>query len=100
LAVSKVEGGGVNELDIPRRYVLREKVMGKRPQACRKELGMGSPLLTVKSEKTGRSAELYDARLGKGRQIYYCLVRYNPSQYCENLEFIAVGASTKQELHK
>jgi hypothetical protein len=100
LAISKVEKGGVNELDIPRRHVLREKVMGKRPKECQKELGMGPPLLTVKSEKTGQSAELYDARLARGRQAYYCLVKYNPTHYCENLEFITVGASTKQELHQ
>jgi hypothetical protein len=99
-AVSKVEIGGVNQQDIPRRYVLRDKVMGKRPQQCRKELGLGPPVLTVRSEKTRRSTELYDARMVKDRQVYYCLVRYNPSNYCESLEFITVGASTKQELHQ
>jgi hypothetical protein len=99
-AVSKVEIGGAAETDTPRRYVLREKVMGKRPQQCRRELGLGPPLLTLSSEKTRRSTELYDARLAKGRQIYYCVVRYNPSNYCEDLAFITAGASTKQELHQ
>jgi hypothetical protein len=97
LTISKVERGGVNELDIPRRHVLRDKVMGKRPQECRKELRLGSPLLTVSSEKTRRSAEFYDARVAKGSQIYFCLVRYNPTQYCEGLDFITVAVTTNHE---
>src|SRR5512145_2113884 len=55
-AVSKVERGGANELDIPRRLVLREKVKGKSASDSERELGMGPPVLTAQSDKTGYSA--------------------------------------------
>jgi hypothetical protein len=95
-AVSKVQIGGVTGADYPRRYILRDKVMGKFPDQCQKELGLGAPLLSVKSEKTRRLTEFYDARQSKGNKIYYCIVRYNPTNNCENLAFITVDASTKQ----
>lgn len=100
VAVSKVERGGANELDIPRRLVLREKVKGKTPGECQGELGMGPPLLTVRSEKSGRSAQLYDARLVELGRTYYCLLRFDAGGRCEELEFVTVEASTKPTLHQ
>lgn len=99
-AIAKVQIGGTADADSTRRYVLRDKVMGKRPEQCRKELGLGAPLFVLTSEKTRRSTEFYDARRIKGEPIYYCLVRYNPSNYCEDLAFIKADASTRQDRHQ
>lgn len=43
--------------------VLRPKVMGKSPSECEEALGMGPPMLTVRSKPTGQKIRLFDARV-------------------------------------
>lgn len=86
------------ELDQLCTNILGAKVKGKSPPECVAELGFGKPLLTVRSENTQRLAQLYDAGMVTDLGTpHYCIVRFDGSDRGEDLEFVAVGASTKKE---
>ncbi len=93
--ISKAEESE-RKTDIPRAIMLKEKVKGKSPRDCEANLGLGRPLITARSEKTQRLVQLYDASsmTDLGTQ-HYCLVRYGAGDTCDDLEFVAVGATTK-----
>jgi len=96
VSVSKAEKSG-RKLDIPRALILKEKVKGKPPQECEAKLELGRPLLAARSETTGRLVQLYDAGMMTDLGTpHYCVVRFDANDRCDDLEFVAVGASTKK----
>ncbi len=98
-AISLVEKGGQTKVDIPRKIILKEKVKGKTPTECQAEIKMGRPLLEVRRDSDGRLVQLYDARMIKGLGgIYYCLLRYDKLDRCEELEFVSVASATKTDI--
>ena len=101
VAFSRVEENPDPKLDIPRALLMESKVKGKPPAECEKELELGKPLLTVRSDQTNRLRQLYDARLIKEfGSPHYCILRFDDKELCEDLEFIGIGASTKKDLTK
>ena len=69
--------------------VLSPKVMGKSPAACEAKLGMGAPLLTVRSKNTSQVIQLYDARAVKELQSpHYCVLRFSPANVCEQIDLV------------
>lgn len=97
VSLSKAERSG-RKLDIPRVLILKEKCKGKSPVQCQQIIELGSPLLSARSQKTNRLIQLYDAGMMTDLGTpHYCIVRYNESNACEDLEFVAVGASTKKD---
>lgn len=96
VSVSKADRSG-RKIDIPRALILKEKLEGKSPRECEARLDFGAPLLEARSDKTRRLLQLYDASmvtdLGKP---HYCLVRFDENDRCDDLEFIAVEASTRE----
>lgn len=96
VSVSKSETSG-RKVDIPLVLVLKEKLKSKSPQECEAKLGYGRPLLQVRSEVTRRLVQLYDA--GRPTDLgtpHYCIVRFDANDRCEEVEFVAVGASTSK----
>jgi hypothetical protein len=95
VSVSKAEKNS-RKLDIPRALILKERIKGKSPRECEAGLGLGRPLLVARSEKTNCLVQLYGAgaaiNLGKP---HYCIVRFDENDCCDDLEFVAVGASTR-----
>ena len=99
VAIAKIEESGRSKADIPREIVLKEKVKGKSPAECQAELDMGPPLLEVRRDSTQQLAQLYDARVIKGLGgIYYCVVRYDEHDRCDDLDFVSVEAATKDDI--
>ncbi len=97
VSVSKAEPSG-RKVDIPRALILEGKVKGKTPQQCAAKLEFGSPLLTARSENTGRLVQIYDAGMMTDLGTpHYCVVRFDEHDLCNDLEFVAVGASTKKD---
>jgi len=97
-SVSKAEKSG-RKVDIPRGLILKEMVKGKSSQECEAKLEFGRPLLAVRSENTRRLVQLYDAGMITDLGTpHYCIVRYDDNDRCDDLEFVAVGASTKKGL--
>lgn len=82
--------------DIPRKLVYEAKVKGKSPRDCEAALGLGPPVLTVRSVPTGQMAQLYDARLIKElREPHYCVLRFDSSHLCTQVDFMQVAAATE-----
>ncbi len=97
VSISKAEKSG-RKVDIPRALILEQKVKGKSPQECAATLDFGQPLLAVRSENSHRLVQLYDAGMVTDLGTpHYCILRYDGSDRCEDLEFVAVGASTKKD---
>ena len=98
IAFSRVEKNPDPKLDIPRALIMESKVKGKSPPECEKELELGKPLLTVRSDATGLLGQLYDARIIKEfGSPHYCILRFDEQDLCKDVEFIGVGASTKKD---
>ena len=86
------------KVDIPRALILKEKVKGKSPQECEAKLELGRPLLAARSENTKRLVQLYDAGMMTDLGTpHYCIARFDEKDRCNELEFVAVGASTKKD---
>jgi hypothetical protein len=96
VAVSKTEKGK-SEMDLPRTLVLKRKVKGRLLRECQERLGMGPPLLTARSEKTGLLSQIYDGQMmeGIGGQKY-CILRFDRNQRCCEVSLVEVSASTKK----
>jgi hypothetical protein len=95
VAVSKVEKGG-SKIDIPRKLILEDKIKGKPPAECQRELEMGPPLLAVKRDSDGALIQLYNAGIVKEiDKQHYCLVRYDTEGLCRELAFLETAASTE-----
>lgn len=75
--------------------VLEPKVMGKSPAECEANLKMGPPLLTVRSQATGQTIRLYDARVVKELQSpHYCVLRFGSSNTCEKINLVKAYTET------
>ena len=97
VSVSKSEKSS-RKVDIPRALILEAKVKGKSPQECEAKLELGKPLLAARSENTKRLVQLYDASMITDLGTpHYCIVRFDENDRCDDLEFMAVGASTKKD---
>jgi hypothetical protein len=98
LAVDKVQKYSDLALEEGLLAVLRPKVKDKPPAECEANLKMGPPLLTVRSRTTGQMIELYDARVLKELQRpYYCVLRFGPTDTCEQVSLVKMYSSTGDE---
>jgi hypothetical protein len=94
MAVAMVEKGG-SELDMPRKLYYEHKVKGKTMRECETDLGMGPPLLTVRSLNTGQHGQLYDARIDKELSSpQYLILKYEANQRCSEVDLVEVQASS------
>jgi hypothetical protein len=85
-------------LDLAHKMLLDEKTKGKSPSECETALGMGRPLLTVRSETTGMTSRLYDARTFKGiGSPKYCRLRFDANQRCDEVHILDVNASAGEK---
>jgi hypothetical protein len=101
VALSRVEKTPDAKFDIPRALIMESKVKGKPIAECQAELDLGKPILTVRSEATGLLRQLYEGRLVKDvGKPYYCILKFDKDELCEDVEFHGVGASTKEEPFK
>ncbi len=98
IAITRAEKTSDPKTDIPRALIIASSVEGKTPTECEAELDLGKPLLTARSDKTGLLSQTYDARLieelGRPR---YCVLRFDANEKCTKVEFLGVGASTKEK---
>jgi hypothetical protein len=93
-AVTMVAKSG-SELDMPRKLYYEHKVKGKSPRDCEAALGMGAPLLTVRSLNTGQQGQLYDARIDKELSSpQYLVLKYDESKICSEVNLVEVSASS------
>ena len=95
--VSKVKRDATG-IDIAHKMLLDQKTKGKSPAECEAALGMGPPLLTVRSETNGMTSQLYDARTFKGiGSPKYCRLRFDANQRCDEVQIIDVNASAGEK---
>lgn len=96
-SLSRVETTPDAKFDLPRAALLEEKVQGKSPAECQRELEE-RPIVSVRSEKTGRLRQLYDGRVIKiFSKPYYCILKFDAQDRCEDVDFQKVGASTRDD---
>ena len=76
----------------------RAGCLQERPAECEQALKMGRPLLTARSETTGATVQLYDARMIKGiGSPKYCRLRFDANQRCNEVQIIDVSASAGEK---
>ena len=81
------------DADIPLELLYLAKAKGKSPRECQKALGLGPPLLTVRSEKTNQLLQIYDARLIKELPTPHdCFVRFDEHDKCNKVDMVEVDA--------
>ncbi len=97
VAITRAEVTSDPKTDVPRALIIASSVDGKSPVECEQKLNMGKPLLTARSDSTGLLSQTYDGRLivELGRP-QYCVLRFNENEKCIKVEFLGVGASTKE----
>jgi hypothetical protein len=84
-----------SEADIPLELYYYAKAKGKSPKECQAELGLGPPLLSVRSVSTGQLMQVYDARLIKELPTQSsCLVRFDNSERCTKLDLVEVESTS------
>lgn len=89
VAVSKVQRYSDPAVYAATLAVLSPKVKGNSPAVCEANLGMGPPLLTVRSQNTGQLIQLYDARMVKELESpHYCVLRFSPAKVCEQIDLV------------
>jgi len=99
VALSKTQKNATPELDIPETLVFKKKAVGRSPAECEAHLGIGKPLLTARSEETGRLSQLYDAQLIKIKGVlkpHHLILRFDAQQKCDKVELVSVVASSKE----
>ncbi|GJM26411.1 MAG: hypothetical protein DHS20C16_28260 [Phycisphaerae bacterium] len=97
VAITRAEKTSDPKMDVPRALIIAASVDGKSPTECEEELDLGKPLLTARSDSTGLLSQTYDARIIEelGRPNY-CVLRFDENEKCKTVEFLGVGASTKE----
>lgn len=96
-SLSRVETTPDAKFDLPRAALLEDKVKGKSPVECEQTLE-NEPIVSVRSQKTGRLRQLYDGRVIKiFSKPYYCILKYDANDICEDVDFQKVGASTRKD---
>lgn len=96
-SVAKVKRDATG-IDLARKMLLDQKLDGKTPVECEAALGMGRPLLTVRSRTAGTISQLYDARPLRGiGSPKYCRLQYDVGEHCIEVHMIDVGASSGGE---
>jgi len=97
LSLSRVETTPDAKVDLPRVAMIEKKVQGKPPAECEKKLEQ-APIVTVRSERTGLLRQLYDGRIIKIlKKPYYCILKYDQNDLCDDVDFQQVGASTRDD---
>lgn len=82
-------------IDLARKLLFDQKVEGKSPQECETALGLGRPLLTVRSEVSGMMGQLYDARMVEGiGSPKYCRLKFDANERCNEVDLVDVAASS------
>ena len=90
VAVEMVEKES-GKINLARRLIYLAKVKGKGPAECETALGLGPPLLTVRSRNTGALTQLYDSRMVKELQgTKWCILRYDNNGLCEKVDLVDV----------
>ena len=83
------------DIDYPLEVVYLTKAKGKSPAEVQQALGLGPPLLTVRSEKTRTLIQLYDTRVIKELSTPHdCFVRYDLNDRCNKVDLVEVVASS------
>ena len=82
------------ETDIPLKLYYEAKAKGKAPQECEAALGLGPPMLTVRSLTTGQLGQVYDARLVKELpKPHYCVLKFDSGGLCTQVDLVEVAAT-------
>lgn len=85
-----------SEIDIPVKLYLEAKVKGKPIEQCPAALGLGQPMLTLRSMASGQLIQIYDATLVKELSSpHYCILRFDSNRMCAAVELAQVAASAK-----
>lgn len=87
-------GRDTSDVNLARNVYYYEKVKGKTPADAQASLGLGAPVLVVRSETTGQLSQLYDASMieGLGSKVY-CILRYE-NGLCTKVDMYKEKAST------
>ena len=96
-SLSRVETTPDIKFDLPRTKMIEREVLGKTASECEAILER-PPIVTVRSQQTGRVRQLYDGRVIKiFKKPYYLILKYDEAGLCDDVDFQKVGASTKDE---
>lgn len=96
-SLSRVEKTPDAKFDIPRMVMFKERLKGKTPAECEAELEE-EPVVTVRTQKSGRLRQLYDGRLIKILdEPYFLILDFDDQERCEDVHFQDVGASTRRD---
>ncbi len=98
IAVSKVQKNRDLILNSAQKLEYQKKAIGFTQEECQKNLELGRPRLTVRSEDSGDIVQLYDARIVKSiNKPHYCILRFDGDGKCKSIDLATVQASTKQK---
>ena len=98
VALSKSQQNIDGAEDAIKTVGLKDKLIGKTPEACQREAEFGSPLLTLRSQDSGDLVHVYDVRSWTNlRGARYCVVRFDSRNRCHDVKLVGVSASTKED---
>jgi hypothetical protein len=84
-----------SDVDIPIKLYYQEKAKGKSPAECEAVLGMGPPIMTLRSTFTGTLVQVYDASKIPDLSGYQeCVVHYDSNGRFAKLDLVEVPASS------
>jgi hypothetical protein len=93
IVLAQKVGKDSDKVAIARGLYYLAKVKGKTPAEATSTLGMGAPVMVVRSETTGQLCQLYDARMVEGLSSEaYCIARFDGG-VCTGVDMVKVKAS-------
>jgi hypothetical protein len=96
VALTKTQYDADGIEDLIESAALKDKVIGKSPDECRKETELNAPILIGKSANTGEDYLVYDVKNWTNlRNARFCVLRFQDGA-CTNIRLIGVSASTKK----
>jgi hypothetical protein len=100
VTLSKVKKYADPKIDLVKAAIYESKCEGKSPEECEKVLDLGKPMLTVRNTETNLLVQLYDADVIEIDGVttpHYCVVKYNASDLCDDVDLVSAAASTETE---
>jgi len=96
--LSKVQRESPDAMEMVKKVVLKEKLVGKPAAQIQQDKKYQTPMLVLRSRATGNLVRVYDVTsftdmLG----AKYCVMRFDASDRCEMVRLVGVPASTRQK---
>ena len=97
VALAKAQNDSDGSNDIIRKLLLKDKVIGKTPQAIEAQDRFKKLTLVLRGRATKNLVRVYDiSGMTDVLGARYCVLEFNASDLCENIRLVGVQAATER----